>query len=421
MLLLCFSFTMTIAIRDWEESNCHWWRCRLGLFSLKRCPQLWEWFRRIQIALHCSCHKTSSLIFHWMGRRHYFVADRLEELVDEDDSRSSSRVREHGNFRLVSQLHVAIQTLKSMSISSRCVTSVSLSLSKRLTDKLVLSQPSKMRVSISWALERDVCSAITGRPVLWIGFGFSSNFWTQFLHPIISQWNLRKRPRWLIYFFVYDFSSFHLDSLRDTTGWECIIKDDCVRPYLTELQSFPLSKLHVNPVHRLLMHFQLIMFVPCKTWCGQVKLLRILVIHVHGIHGCKENRLSFLAQMLSSRYQILNSWWRITWLHIQHDKCTRRNCQELTHCPAVEDQWIASWMTLKSSKVKNFSSWRVSPVLKSFILDSASCHFALPHFIRPILRILKSVPEDHPWVSRIRSHPHLLEVDYHDEEELSVS
>ena len=45
-----------------------------------------------------------------MGCRHYFVADRLEELLDEDDSRSSSRVREHGSFRLVSQLHVAIQT-----------------------------------------------------------------------------------------------------------------------------------------------------------------------------------------------------------------------------------------------------------------------------------------------------------------------
>ena len=43
-------------------------------------------------------------------------------LVDEDDSRSSSRVREHGNFLLVSQLHVAIQdTLKSMSMSSHCV------------------------------------------------------------------------------------------------------------------------------------------------------------------------------------------------------------------------------------------------------------------------------------------------------------
>ena len=44
-----------------------------------------------------------------MGCRHYFVVHRLEELVDEGDSRSSSRAHEHENFRLVSQLHVAIQ------------------------------------------------------------------------------------------------------------------------------------------------------------------------------------------------------------------------------------------------------------------------------------------------------------------------
>ena len=41
-----------------------------------------------------------------MGCRHYIVVDRLEDLVDECDSRSSSRAHEHENFRLVSQLHV---------------------------------------------------------------------------------------------------------------------------------------------------------------------------------------------------------------------------------------------------------------------------------------------------------------------------
>ena len=37
----------------------------------------------------------------------YFVANRLEELVDEGDSLSY----EHESFRLVSQLHVVIQIL----------------------------------------------------------------------------------------------------------------------------------------------------------------------------------------------------------------------------------------------------------------------------------------------------------------------
>ena len=56
---------------------------------------LLEFFRITQIALHCPCHESSSLIFHQMGCRHYFVVDRVEVLVDECDSRSSSRVREH--------------------------------------------------------------------------------------------------------------------------------------------------------------------------------------------------------------------------------------------------------------------------------------------------------------------------------------
>ena len=54
-----------------------------------------------------------------MGCRHYFVADRLEDLVDEDDSQSSSRVT---------------------------YLSVSLSFSKRSTNKLVFSQSKERNV-----------------------------------------------------------------------------------------------------------------------------------------------------------------------------------------------------------------------------------------------------------------------------------
>ena len=58
-------------VLDWETSNRHWWKC-------------------------------------WLAR--CFVTNRLELLLDEDDSRFLSRVREHWSFRLVSQLHVEIQT-----------------------------------------------------------------------------------------------------------------------------------------------------------------------------------------------------------------------------------------------------------------------------------------------------------------------
>ena len=146
-----------------------------------------------------------------MGCRRYFVANRLEVLVDEDDSRSSSRVREHGSLLFVSQLHVAIQTLWSQCLFPRAVwiliwsastfSSASLSWSKRSTDTgtqlltslpvltLVLSQSNKTRLSISCALEPD-CSAKTSLPVLTIGFlvGIVGSLYhlQQLLNPIIS-------------------------------------------------------------------------------------------------------------------------------------------------------------------------------------------------------------------------------------------
>ena len=76
---------------------------------------LLELFRITRITLHCPFHKSSLSHRHWMGCRRDFAASQLEVLLDEDDSRSSSRVREHGSFLLVSQLHVVNV------YSSRCV------------------------------------------------------------------------------------------------------------------------------------------------------------------------------------------------------------------------------------------------------------------------------------------------------------
>ena len=57
-----------------------------------------------------------------MGCRHCFVVDRLEELVDEGDSRSSPRAHEHGSSRLVFTTACGNpHTLKSMSTSSNGV------------------------------------------------------------------------------------------------------------------------------------------------------------------------------------------------------------------------------------------------------------------------------------------------------------
>ena len=103
------------------------------------------------------------------------------------------------------------------------------------------------------------------------------------------------------YFFVYDFSRSHHDSLRDTISWERVIKDDCVRSCLTELEFLLLSKFDVDPIHRVLF-LPYCMHVPCKTRCFQVDRVKILVFLVHRIHRQKQHCLS-VAQFLTSRYQ----------------------------------------------------------------------------------------------------------------------
>ena len=137
-----------------------------------------------------------------------------------------------------------------------------------------------------------------------VDFCLSSNFWTQFLHPIVSQRNLRRQSKWFKNFFVYGFSSFHRNNSRDAISWEYIVKNDGVRSRLTELQSFLLSKFDIDPIHRVLMFLPCFMHVPCKTRCSQVDRLRILVFLIHRIHKQKEYCLSF-AQNLTSWYQ---SW-----------------------------------------------------------------------------------------------------------------
>ena len=227
-----------------------------------------------------------------MGCKHYFVVDRLEDLVDGGDSRSSSRADEHEHFRLVSQLHVAIQTLQKrcpplrtvwtnrLVVQSQRVSPFYLDLHLRLclclcqTNKLVFLQSREKcidflntRTGRLFCHDRSPCSINWIR--VWLGwlvvFCLSSNFWTQFLHPIISQGNLRRGPRWRIFFLVFDFSSFHHDSFRDTTSWECIVKDDCITSCLIAFESFTWSKLYISTKYTVPWCLFQFLLVPCKT------------------------------------------------------------------------------------------------------------------------------------------------------------
>ena len=80
-------------------------------------------------------------------------------------------------------------------------------------------------------------------------------FWTQFSFPVVFQGDLWWRPRWHVYFFVYDFSSFHPNNFRNTTSWKCFLKDDCIRSSLIEFQSFLNGKIDVDPIYCVLMSF----------------------------------------------------------------------------------------------------------------------------------------------------------------------
>ena len=139
---------------------------------------------------------------------------------------------------------------------------------------------------------------------VWSVFAASSDFWIQFnsFIQLSFEGNRSWWSRWYIYFLVHDFSRFNHNYFRDTTSWECVVKDDCITSCLIELQSFSLSKLLIDPIHRTLVSFPLLLLVRCKTWFGQVKLIRIFVVFVHGIHSRREFSLSFPAWILSSRY-----------------------------------------------------------------------------------------------------------------------
>ena len=240
-------------------------------------------------------------------------------------------------------------SLRSYMICVSTFSSASLSWSKRLTDTgtqlenrspcslLVLSQPSKKRFRfpehsnrIGALTKQDLTVLTIGIFGLWFGllgvFTTSSNFWTQFFHPIVLKGNLRRRSRWRIYFLVYDFSRSHHDSLRDTIGWKRVVKDDCVRSCLIELKSFLLSKFDVDPT-------------PCfdvsstLSACAKQDAVHPSQLHPDLCVPCSLDPQTWrIPSVICSNFvlpvSILNSWWSVNWSHIRCDKCTRRGRSE---------------------------------------------------------------------------------------------
>ena len=89
------------------------------------------------------------------------------------------------------------------------------------------------------------------------------------------------------YAFSYIISPVSITTFfRDTISCACIVKSDCITFCLIELQSFSLSKLYIDPTHRILVPFPLLL-ARCKTWFGQIKLLRSLLSLFMGFTAVK--------------------------------------------------------------------------------------------------------------------------------------
>ena len=115
-----------------------------------------------------------------------------------------------------------------------------------------------------------------------------------------------------------------------------------------------------------------------------------------------------------------NWCWNANWLHIRHDKCIGRNRQEQWHCPVKWDQWDC---VLKD--LEEFGGTRLF-LLNQYNTGIFSCFLLLLPCFSSIFRQTnddntRSVSEDCLCFSRIQSLHRLLGVDFHDEEDESIS
>ena len=193
-------------------------------------------------------------------------------------------------------------------------------------------------------------------------FAASSDFWIQFLYPIIFERNLWRWSRWHICFLAFDFSIFHHNNFRDSIYWECVVKDDCITFVIWNFNCLRWKNC-VSTQYTAswcLCHFS--SFAWCKTWFLSNQTCTDRDDPYSWDSKVVKNTvcLSLLEFVLPK--SILHLWWSV-----------------LNDLGQFEDE---EFLVL------------VSTTLKSILVASPSCHFALPHFIKRTLRVLKR-SEDH--------------------------
>ena len=167
-----------------------------------------------------------------------------------------------------------------------------------------------------------------------VGFLCCNDFRIQIAHPIISVKNCRWWSNWHIYLLVYNFLQISSQSLSryNELGvyhrgwWRSILFDRTSilsvekavhrpnAPYLDVSSTFTCTMQDVVWTNQALVDL-------CDSYAWGSRQLRVPSV--------------FLCWYFVLPLLILNCWWRVHWLQIQYDKCTRRNCSESTHCPAV--------------------------------------------------------------------------------------
>ena len=174
-----------------------------------------------------------------------------------------------------------------------------------------------------------------------------------------------------MYLLVYNFFRFHHNRFRDTISCGCIVEDDCVRSCLIELQSFPLSRLYIDPHTLYLGAFSTFACtMQDVAWSNQALADRCDSYAWEFTTVKNTVCLSLLEFCPPAIYLEFVMECTLT-AHLIWNMYSKKLFGINTLSCSVGSMGLRPEWPLKSSEVENFSSWRISTVLKSFLVASA--------------------------------------------------
>ena len=113
----------------------------------------------------------------------------------------------------------------------------------------------------------------------------------------------RRRRTWRLKFWCIGLLVTFLDTtLSMHIGGKSVMENARIRTCLEEFQSHSLGTTNINPISCILTYIPC-SFVSSVSGLSQVVLSFINPLLVHGMHGCKENRLPTSSMIFPSRYQ----------------------------------------------------------------------------------------------------------------------